>query len=82
MSEPTKEQLIELVKFLAGAVDEAHKVRSQALALSPQECWDALAMKFPVVQGIRPQQYIREIGAKGYDSKMASEALRRLAVGE
>lgn len=73
MTEPTKEDLIQLTCWLSGIVTQQADCRHDAIALSPEERKEHLMMKFPIVQGYRLQQQLRELGSRPTDV----EALRR-----
>jgi len=66
------DDLIELVKLLAGSVTEMSEARGDAIALDPEECKEAMIMKFPIIQGTRNRMNLKAIGERGYDKEAAA----------
>lgn len=67
--------LLALVVFLAKHHDELEALRYSLYAMTPEECKDAVVMKWPIVQGTRNQINLKRIGEMDYDSKAVGRAV-------
>jgi hypothetical protein len=67
--------LLALVAFLAGRVDELYRLRDVLMGKSPNECVDGLIMKWPTIQGTRNQMNIAAIGKLPWSSEQVTRAV-------
>lgn len=65
-----------LVRFLAKYQDDLNDLREQCMGMTPEECKDALIMRWPVIQGTSNQIALKRIGDQEYDIKLVAKALR------
>ena len=70
--------LLALVRFLAKYQDDLNDLRNQCIGMTPEECKDALIMRWPVVQGTANQIALKRIGELAYDTKLVAEAVNAL----
>jgi hypothetical protein len=70
--------LVSLVRFLAQYQEQLNELRGELLRMTPEECHDALAMKWPVIQGTSNQIKLKRIGELGYDPSLVAEAVDAL----
>ena len=77
MAEASREDLMALIEWLSHTVMKYHDLRHEAIALPPDECKETVMMEFPVIQGSKLQQKLREIGDRALGHDFDQEALRR-----
>lgn len=67
--------LLALVVFLAKHYDQLEALRYSLYAMTPEECKDAVVMKWPIIQGIKNQINLKRIGEMEYNSKAVGRAV-------
>jgi len=70
--------LLALVRFLAKYQADLNDLRDQCMGMTPEECKDALIMRWPVIQGTATQIALKRIGEQAYDTKLVAEAVNAL----
>lgn len=70
-----------LIKWLAETVIAYSDLHYDCCAMSPEDCKEAMIMKFPVIQTIDLQNKLRDLSKEVYDSKAAMRELVELYNG-
>jgi len=74
--------LLALVRFLAKYQKDLNDLRNQCISMTPEECKDALIMRWPVIQGTANQLALKRIGEMDYDTKLVAEAVALLRAND
>lgn len=73
-----KADLIQLVCWLSSMVTKLADCRHNAIALPSEECKDYVTMQFPIVQGHKLQQAIRQLGEQPTNDDSLRRAIEYL----
>lgn len=71
-------QLLALVRFLAKYQSDLNELRDRCIGMTPEDCKDALIMRWPVIQGTENQIALKRIGELNYDTKLVAKAVNAL----
>jgi hypothetical protein len=67
--------LLALVRFLAKYQSDLNDLREQCVGTTPEECQDAIIMRWPIIQRTVTQIALKRIGEQDYDTKLVAEAI-------
>ena len=74
--------LLALVRFLARYQDQLNDLRYKWLAMTPEECQEAVRMEWPIIQRTANQIALKRIGELDYDSKLVAEAVSAIRAND
>jgi hypothetical protein len=68
-------EVLDLLRWLAGLCMAQQQKRHEAIALPPEECREFVAMKWPIVQGMRNQMALEEIARQPINTDNLAKAV-------